>query len=156
LGEVIGQFKRAIELDPNLPAPYQGLSQALIYADDVAQSLSVARRAVELGPSDADGLLFLANAEFESGEVAEALETAKRAVELNPLRPPYYYLFNSMIFWGATSAIRTRWTKRTNVCARRRISLVPTPIAQWHWSDSGAWMKPRIRLDNAWPGRVEL
>jgi hypothetical protein len=53
-----------------------------------------------LGPSDADGLLFLANAEFESGAVAEALATAKRAVELNPLRPPHYYLFNSMILWG--------------------------------------------------------
>ena len=65
LGEIIGQFKRAIELDPNLPASYQGLSQALIYADDVAQSLAVARRAVELGPSDADELLFLANAQFE-------------------------------------------------------------------------------------------
>jgi tetratricopeptide (TPR) repeat protein len=100
LGDVIAQFHRAIELDPNFPAPYQGLSQALIYADDVAQSLALARHAVELGPSDADGLLFLANAEFESGEVAEALATAKRAVELNPLRPPYYYLFNSMILWG--------------------------------------------------------
>lgn len=100
LGDVIGQFNRAIEIDPNFPAPYQGLSQALIYADDVAQSLAVARRAVELGPSDADGLLFLANALFESGEIAEAMETAARAVELNPLRPPYYYLFNAMILWG--------------------------------------------------------
>ena len=65
LGDAIGQFNHAIELDPNFPAPYQGLSQALIYADDVPQSLAVARRAVELGPSDADGLLFLANALFE-------------------------------------------------------------------------------------------
>lgn len=100
LGDVIGQFNRAIELDPNLPAPYQGLSQALIYADDIPQSLAVARRAVELGPSDADGLLFLGNALFESGELAEAMEAAGRAVELNPLRPPYYYLFNAMILWG--------------------------------------------------------
>jgi TolB-like protein len=51
LVDAIGQFNRAIELDPNFPAPYQGLSQALIYADDVAQSLAVARRAVELGSS---------------------------------------------------------------------------------------------------------
>jgi len=100
LGGVIAQFNRAIELDPSFPAPYQGLSQALIYADDVAQSLAVARRAVELGPSDADGLLFLANALFESGETAEAMDAAKRAIELNPLRPPFYYLFNSMILWG--------------------------------------------------------
>lgn len=100
LGEVIGQFNRAIELDPSFPAPYQGLSQALIYADDVPQSLAVARRAVELGPSDADGLIFLANALFESGELGEAMELAEKAVALNPLRPPYYDLYNAMILWG--------------------------------------------------------
>ncbi|HEX2448944.1 MAG TPA: hypothetical protein VHK26_12300 [Methyloceanibacter sp.] len=100
LGDVIGQFKRAIELDPNFPAPYQGLSQALIYADDVPQSLALARRAVELGPSDADGLIFLANALFESGHLLEAMEAAERAFELNPLPPPYYDLYNSMILWG--------------------------------------------------------
>lgn len=100
LGDVLAQFHRAIELDPSLPAPYQGLSQALIYADEVAQSLALARRAVELGPSDADGLIFLANALFESGELTEAMEAAERAMELNPLPPPYYDLYNSMILWG--------------------------------------------------------
>jgi tetratricopeptide (TPR) repeat protein len=100
LEEVIGRFKRAIELDPSLPAPYQGLSQALIFADDVPQSLAVARRAVELGPSDADGLIFLANALFESGEMLEAMQVATKAIELNPLRPPYYDLYNAMILWG--------------------------------------------------------
>lgn len=100
LGDVIAQFKRAIELDPSFPAPYQGLSQALIYADDVPQSLAVARRAIELGPSDADGLIFLANALFESGQLVEAMEAAGRAFELNPLRPPYYDLYDSMILWG--------------------------------------------------------
>jgi TolB-like protein len=100
LGDVIRKFNRAIELDPTFPAPYQGLSQALIFTDDIPQSLAVARRAVELGPSDADGLLFLANALFEAGEVVEAMEVAKRAFELNPLRPPYYDLYNSMILWG--------------------------------------------------------
>jgi TolB-like protein len=100
LGDVIGQFKRAIELDPNLPAPYQGLSQALIYADDVPQSLAVVRRAVELGPSDADGLIFLANALFESGEIGEAEQAAERAMELNPLPPPFYHLYTAMVLWG--------------------------------------------------------
>lgn len=68
LAELIGQFNRAIELDASLPAPYQGLSQALIYADDVRGSLAAARRAVELAPSDADGLLFLANALVRVGK----------------------------------------------------------------------------------------
>lgn len=100
LGEVIGQFKRAIELDPGLPASYQGLSQALIFTGDIPQALSLARGAVELAPSDADGLIFLANALFESGELVEAMEAAHKAMELNPLPPPFYHVFSAMIFWG--------------------------------------------------------
>jgi TolB-like protein len=100
LGEVIGRFSRAIELDPNIPTSYQGLSQALIYAGDIAQSVSLARRAVELGPSDADGLLFLAASLFEAGATTEARDLADRAIDLNPLRPIYFCFFHGMISWG--------------------------------------------------------
>jgi len=100
LGEVIGQFNRAIELDSSLSSAHQGLSQALIHAGDLQQAVAVGRRSVELGPSDADALLFLAVALFESGELGEALELADKAVELNPLRPPYYCFFHAMILWG--------------------------------------------------------
>ena len=100
LREVIQQFNRAIALDPNFPAAYEGLSQALIVAGDVEQAVSVSRRSVELGPSDADALLFLAVALFESGAVAEALERIEQAVSLNPVRPPYYNYFHAVILWG--------------------------------------------------------
>jgi TolB-like protein len=100
LGEVIGQFNRAIELDSNLSSAYQGLSQALIHAGDLGQAVAVGRRGVELGPSDADALLFLAVALFESGELGEALELADKAIRLNPLRPSYYCFFHAMILWG--------------------------------------------------------
>jgi TolB-like protein/tetratricopeptide (TPR) repeat protein len=102
LGEVIGQFNRAIELDSSLSSAYQGLSQALIHAGDLEQAVALGRRGVELGPSDADALLFLAVALFESGELGEALELADRAVKLNPLRPAYYCFFHAMILWGNT------------------------------------------------------
>ncbi|MEX2167544.1 MAG: winged helix-turn-helix domain-containing protein [Methyloceanibacter sp.] len=100
LGEIIGQFNRAIELDPNLPCAYQGLSQALIYTGDTAQAVRMGRRAVELGPSDADGLLFLGVALFEDGKLAEALDYVERAVDLNPMRPSYYCFYHGMILWG--------------------------------------------------------
>lgn len=103
LGEAIGQFNRAIELDSSLSSAHQGLSQAFIHAGDVGQAVAVARRGVELGPSDADALLFLAVALFESGEVGEALELADKAISLNPLRPPYYCFFHAMILWGNES-----------------------------------------------------
>ena len=100
LGEIIGQFSRAVELDPNLPCAYQGLSQALIFTGDTAQAVRLGRRAVELAPSDADGLLFLGVALFEDGEVAEALDCVERAVDLNPMRPSYYCFYQGMILWG--------------------------------------------------------
>jgi TolB-like protein len=100
LGDVIGQLGRAIELDPNLPSAYQALSQALIFAGDIQQAVSMAQQAVELGPSDADGLLFLAVALFASGEIVEALRTIERALQLNPLRPAYYCFFHGLILWG--------------------------------------------------------
>jgi TolB-like protein len=100
LGEVIGEFGRAIRLDPNFPAAYQGLSHALIFAGNIDESVAAARRAVELGPSDADGLLFLALALFEAGELLESLEKARKAVELNPFKPAYYGFFYGMILWG--------------------------------------------------------
>ena len=100
LGEIIQQFNRAIALDPNFPAAYEGLSQALIVAGNLDQAVSAARQAVELGPSDADALLFLAVALFESGAVAESLERIEQAVALNPVRPPYYNYFHAVILWG--------------------------------------------------------
>ena len=100
LGDVIGQFNRAIELDSNLSTAHQGLSQALIPAGEIGQAVAVARRGVELGPSDADALLFLAVALFEAGEVTEALEIADKAMGLNPVRPAYYCFTHAMILWG--------------------------------------------------------
>ena len=97
---MIGQFKRAIELDPKLPASFAGLSQALVYADDVPQALAMARWAVELAPNDADGLIFLANALFEAGKLDEAKDAVEHALALNPLPPPFYHLFGAMVFWG--------------------------------------------------------
>ena len=100
LGDAIGQFNRAIELDSSLSTAHQGLSQALIHSGDLGQAVAVVQRGVELGPSDADALLFLAVALFEAGEVTEALELADKAIGLNPLRPAYYCFFHALILWG--------------------------------------------------------
>ncbi len=101
LGDVIGQLSHAIELDPNLPCAYQGLSQAIVFTGDIAQAVTLARRSVELGPSDADNLLFLAVALLQQGEVAEAETIVEKALDLNPLRPAYYPFYHAMILWGA-------------------------------------------------------
>jgi tetratricopeptide (TPR) repeat protein len=100
LDEVIDQFSRAVELDPNLSRAYRGLGQAMILKGDVAQGLTLSRRGFELGPSDPDNLLFLGIALFESGELAEATKKIEQALKLHPLRPSYYSYFYAMILWA--------------------------------------------------------
>jgi TolB-like protein len=100
IDEVIDQFHRAIELDPNLAKAHRGLSQALITKGDVARALDLARRAVELAPSDPDSLLFHAAALFESGDVTAAAETIDKAMELHPVPPSYYHFYRAKVLWG--------------------------------------------------------
>jgi TolB-like protein/Tfp pilus assembly protein PilF len=100
LDEVIEQFSRAIDLDPNLSKAYRGLGQAMILKGDIAQALTVSRRGFELGPSEPDSLLFYGIALFESGELAEATKKIEQALALHPLRPSYYSYFHAIILWA--------------------------------------------------------
>jgi TolB-like protein/tetratricopeptide (TPR) repeat protein len=100
LGEVIEQFGRALELDPYIPTAYIGLSQALVYADEVPQAVSMARRGVELGPSDSEGSIFLASALLEADALEEALEIAQEAMDRNPLKPPHFRFYYGMVLWA--------------------------------------------------------
>jgi TolB-like protein len=91
--EAIAQFNRAMELDPNLPAAYQGLSMTLaLVVGDVPQAVSLARRGVELGPSDADGLLFLAVALFEAGELDKAATVVGNRTQPDTATPLLLFL----------------------------------------------------------------
>jgi TolB-like protein/DNA-binding winged helix-turn-helix (wHTH) protein/cytochrome c-type biogenesis protein CcmH/NrfG len=101
LDEVIAQFNRAIELDPNLPNAYQGLSRALTMKGDLDQALRMIRRALELGPSDADNIINLGGVLYQKGEVAEALRAVEEALDLNPMRPSYYARYYGEVLWGA-------------------------------------------------------
>jgi len=100
LDEVIEQFSRAIELDPNLSKAYRGLGQAMILRGDVTQALTVSRRGFELGPSEPDSLLFYGIALFESGELSEATKMIEQALTLHPMRPSYYSYFNAVVLWA--------------------------------------------------------
>ncbi len=88
--EAVAQFERAIQLDPMLPAAYQGLSFLFRYKGDMERSLTLIRRAVELGPSDADNLLFLGAALLSNGHAEQAMTEIEKAIELNPIVPPVY------------------------------------------------------------------
>ena len=100
IDEVVDQFHRAIELDPNRAKGYAGLGQAMRTRGDLTQALALSYRAVELGPSDPDNLLFLAVTLFEAGDLKAATKTIEQALELHPLRPSYYSFFHAIILWA--------------------------------------------------------
>lgn len=101
IDEVIAEFNRAIELDPNLPVAYQGLSRAVTFTGNLDEALRLIRRAVELGPGDADNLLFLGTVLHQKGDAQGAVQAAEAAIELNPVRPAYYGRHYGEILWGA-------------------------------------------------------
>ena len=100
IDEVVDQFRRAIELDPNLAKAYSGLGQAVKTKGDLVQALDLAKRAVELAPSDPDCLVFYSVTLFNSGDLQFATEMMDKALELHPLPPSYYHFFHAMILWG--------------------------------------------------------
>jgi len=100
IDEVVNQFRRAIELDPNRAKAYAGLGQAIRTKGDLSQALALSHRALELGPSDPDTLIFHALTLFELDDLSGATEMVEQALELHPLRPSYYSYFHSMILWG--------------------------------------------------------
>lgn len=101
IDEVIGQFNRAIQLDPNLPLAYQGLSRTITFKGDLHEAHRLIRRALELGPSDADNWLFLGTVLHQMGDAAGAVRAAEQALDLNPIRPSYYARHYGEILWGA-------------------------------------------------------
>jgi TolB-like protein/tetratricopeptide (TPR) repeat protein len=100
IDEVVDQFRRAIELDPNLAKAYEGLGQAMRTKGDLSQAVTLSHRALALGPSDPDNLIFHALTVFELGDLSEATEMVEQALALHPLRPSYYSYFHAMILWG--------------------------------------------------------
>ena len=100
IDEVVDQFRRAIELDPNLAKAHAGLGQAMKTKGDLVQALDLSRRSIELAPSDPDCLLFYSVTLFDSGDLQIATEMMEKAFELHPLPPSYYHFFHAMILWG--------------------------------------------------------
>jgi len=100
IDEVVDQFRRAIELDPNLSKAYTGLGMAMGTKGDLTQALTLSHRALELGPSDPDNSIFHALILFELGDLSGATEAAEQALAFHPLPPSYYSYFHAMILWG--------------------------------------------------------
>ena len=99
--EMLAQSRRAIELDPQLPAAWFGLALVHVEGRRFSDALAAATRCVELGPNDADCLMYLALVEARIGRAAAAVGHIERALDLSPIAPSYLQSAQAQAMWSA-------------------------------------------------------
>ena len=90
LGEAMRLAKHAIELDPLDPGAYRELGNALLYLQDLDESLERLEVARMRAPHHADILLDCANALLHNSRYGEAKQAIDQAMRLNPAAPDEY------------------------------------------------------------------
>lgn len=99
--EMLAQSRRAIEIDPSLPAAWFGLAVVHVEGRRFGDALTAATRCVELGPNDADCLMYLALVEARTGRAADAATHIDRALDLSPIPPSYMQSAHAQAMWVA-------------------------------------------------------
>lgn len=97
----IGEARKAISLQPDMPLGYQALSFGLAASGDYAGGMRAGERAVALNPGDPESLMALAKAQVRFGAYAEAVANAERARRLHPMAPHYYPYFHGQALYAA-------------------------------------------------------
>jgi adenylate cyclase len=128
LDEVIGRIRHALTLDPDLPAGYRILSQALGRKGDAEGALHAALRSVELAPSNADNLNFLGVAQIRMGRYAEALRAIDAALDLNPFAPAWYHAYRAQALHALGRAAES--AEAAEACVVRAPRWVACHLAQ--------------------------
>ncbi len=82
LDEAIERYRQAIELDPELPIAWNGLSMALSRKGELAEAIGAARRLVELKPDDALSHTNLSRLLQQQGRIPEAEAAMAEAMRL--------------------------------------------------------------------------
>jgi TolB-like protein/Tfp pilus assembly protein PilF len=96
--------RKALELDPLLPAGHLRLAAAHFSRGRVEEAIAAAERAIELAPSLDVAYFLLALGRTGQGRFLAAGQALKRAMRLNPRPPPLYQL---LLGWLNLQAGRT-------------------------------------------------
>lgn len=111
--------RRALEIDPLLPAAHATLGYIHYYADwDWEAARRELRRAIELDPNDARAHRWYARVIGALGRTDEALDHARRAVQLDPVSI-------DTLDGAAATEFRARQHDRSLAIARRILELEP-------------------------------
>jgi TolB-like protein/DNA-binding winged helix-turn-helix (wHTH) protein len=99
--EVLAQIRKAIALQPDLPAAFVSLSQAQGLAGNFDDALAAALRCRELSPNDAGCIYTLGVAQLRLGHAGPAADNLQQAIRRNPLPPPHFLAFHATALWAA-------------------------------------------------------
>jgi len=82
--EAKDHLRKAIELDPSYPVPYQILGDILLKQEDYAGAAGWFRKAAERMPEDVETLTGLGRALAETGDIAGGIEVLRDAARIAP------------------------------------------------------------------------
>jgi len=83
-GEAIGQYERALQLEPRYAAAHNYLGMALVQAGKVQEAIQHYERALRLEPDFVTAHNNLASALAQSGRLPQAVEHWEQALRINP------------------------------------------------------------------------
>jgi tetratricopeptide (TPR) repeat protein len=83
-GTAISEAERAITLNPNDPAGYVAMGQALIFAGRAEEAVQFIERATRLDPHSAVNLYLLGLVRFSAAQLDQAVTLFERALERSP------------------------------------------------------------------------
>jgi tetratricopeptide (TPR) repeat protein len=111
--DMVHEAETAVQLDPNDPNSYVGLSLALLLDGNAEGALMAADRAINLDPQNPAYYLYLKGmAQFSLEQYEQAAEFLERALELNPANfSPNNFLIPTYARLGRIDAARERVTK---------------------------------------------
>jgi tetratricopeptide (TPR) repeat protein len=113
------QFKRLVEVAPDEPAGYSGLSECLIQLGRAGEANRVLATGLERFPEDAPLTILLARVQIRAGKLGEAIEL------LEPLTKTRDDVAVAALGWTATAELARGRPNRALAAARRAVALDP-------------------------------
>jgi para-nitrobenzyl esterase len=98
--EFLAQVRRAIAIDPEVPAACLALCQAHSTAGNFAEALAAAERGAASGPSDAACWSHMSMSQLAVGRIEPALRSSERAVDLSPGPVAWTWLVYAGALWA--------------------------------------------------------
>ena len=157
------EFKRAIELNPNLGLAHWSYAWWLVFMGREDEAIGQARRGVELDPFSPGSCHTLPSIYYLGRQYDEALEQIRRWVEIFPDHPHVYFWLSQILHAkgmydqeiAAWQKALTLNGKRDDAAALERAYKLGDITGAWRWGFEQAekWRADRYELAPIWLDR---